>query len=156
LRCLPRSAPSDAPFFTTPTPSRQTRSSRRSALNLLQAAAALLVVSLGLSGCATWRGARLYQSGTHALERGDTASALRDLSAAVELVPHASEIHNHLGLAQLQAGEPVRALRSFERAVELDCDNRAARENLARAEARLARDAAGGVARGESARGEAP
>lgn len=101
----------------------------------------LPLLALLAAGCATWEGARLYQSGSEALERGDTDDALRDLTAAAALVPEASEIHNHLGLAQLQAGEPEQALRSFERAVQLDCDNRAASENLARTERRLALEA---------------
>jgi len=107
---------------------------------------ALALFVAGAMGCATWQGARLYQSGTRALERGDTETALHDLSAAADLVPDASEIHNHLGLAQLQAGEPERALRSFERAVALDCDNHAASENLAKTEARLLRGAVERVA----------
>lgn len=91
---------------------------------------ATLVLALSVAGCATWRGARLYQSGTDALERGQIEVALEDLSEAAELVPEASEIHNHLGIAQLEAGRTEQARRSFERAVALDCDNQAASDNL--------------------------
>jgi Flp pilus assembly protein TadD len=103
---------------------------------------ALLLLALGVSGCATWRGARLYQSGSRALERGEVDRALTDLAAASALVPGASEVHNHLGIAQLEAGRDAEALASFEEAVRLDCDNRAAADNLADLKARAARAAA--------------
>lgn len=96
-----------------------------------------LALLLPAAGCASWRGARLYQSGTRALEAGDVDRALSDLQQAARLVPEASEIQNHLGLAWLAAGDEMRALRSFDRALALDCDNRAARENRSRLEARL-------------------
>jgi Flp pilus assembly protein TadD len=92
----------------------------------------MLGVVVGLVGCSAWRGARLYQSGTAALDRGQIEVALAELSQAVRLVPQASEIHNHLGIAQLEAGRIELARESFERAVELDCDNQAASENLER------------------------
>ena len=96
------------------------------------ATVALVVV---LAGCTTWRGARLYQSGTAALERGEIEVALVELSQAARLVPDASEVHNHLGIAQLEAGRIELARKSFERAVELDCDNQAASGNLERVQA---------------------
>lgn len=95
----------------------------------------MLALAASLVGCATWRGARLYHSGSTALERGEIQLALVDLSRAVRLVPEASEIHNHLGIARLEAGEFELARASFERAVELDCDNQAASANLERLEA---------------------
>ena len=49
---------------------------------------------------------------------------------ASERAPQASEIHNHLGIAYLGVGRTEDARRSFERAVALDCDNRAAQSNL--------------------------
>jgi Flp pilus assembly protein TadD len=93
----------------------------------LVALAAVLAATLG---CAGYRGARLYQSGSVALDRGDTARAIGDLERAARLVPHASEVHNHLGLAYAQAGRDREALGAFERAVALDCDNAAAAHNL--------------------------
>jgi len=96
---------------------------------------AILVLVACLVGCSTWRGARLYHSGSAALARGEIPVALVDLSRAARLVPQASEIHNHLGIARLEAGELELARASFERAVELDCDNRAASANLERLEA---------------------
>lgn len=97
---------------------------------------ALLLVTLASVGCATYRGARLYSSGTEALDRGDTTRAIADLERAAELVPHASEIQNHLGLAYAAEGREREALLAFRRAVALDCDNQAARRNLRAAEAR--------------------
>ena len=55
--------------------------------------------------------------------------------------PDASEIQNHLGLAYVEAGREADALRAFQRAVALDCDNQAARQNLRAAEARAGAEA---------------
>ncbi len=97
----------------------------------------LLLAALALSiamGCASWEGARLYQSGSVALERGETDRAISELERAGDLVPEASEVQNHLGLAYQAAGRETEAREAFVRAVALDCDNGAARENLAVAE----------------------
>jgi len=99
--------------------------------------AALVALALG-GGCASYQGARLYRSGSLALERGHTARAIADLERAATLVPQASEVRNHLGLAYAAAGRDAEALRAFRRAVELDCDNAAAQQNLAAAEQRSA------------------
>ncbi len=96
---------------------------------------ATVVLVVSVAGCATWRGASLYQSGTAALERGQVEVALAELSEAARLVPEASEVHNHLGIAQLEAGSIELARESFQRAVELDCDNQAASDNLAKLQA---------------------
>lgn len=97
--------------------------------------AAVLATALGsASGCASFRGARLYDRGTRALDRGQPALAVADLERAAALVPDASEVWNHLGLAYAAAGRPVDAQHAFERAVALDCTNAAARHNLRRAE----------------------
>jgi Flp pilus assembly protein TadD len=95
-----------------------------------------LVVAASLAfGCASFEGARLYQSGSAALDRGETARAIADLERAAERVPHASEIQNHLGIAYARAGRHDDALRAFQRAVDLDCDNAAAQVNLRAAQA---------------------
>jgi Flp pilus assembly protein TadD len=96
---------------------------------------ACLLVTLPLGACATYEGARLYQRGTAELDRGEPGAAILDLEHAATLVPESSEIQNHLGLAYSAAGRDGDALRAFRRAVDLDCDNHAARENLAAAEA---------------------
>ncbi len=83
-----------------------------------------------LLGCSALEGARLYREGTRALERGDAQSAVHSLERAAERAPEASEVQNHLGLAYLASGRRGDALRAFERAVALDCDNAAARRNL--------------------------
>lgn len=98
---------------------------------------ALLVLVLLLApsaGCEstlmqTLRGARDYSAGSKALERGDSARAVVLLSQAAALVPRASEIQNHLGLAYWADGDRDRARIAFDRAIELDCDNAAARRN---------------------------
>lgn len=75
---------------------------------------------------------RLYKTGTDALDRGDHQTAIAQLEEAATLVPDASEIRNHLGLAYWSMGEEERARAAFEKALDLDCDNEAARSNLAR------------------------
>jgi len=83
-----------------------------------------------------FQGARHYAVGSDALEHGDGDRAIFELRRAAELVPHASEIQNHLGLAYLSKGEIDQARTAFEVALELDCDNQAAQSNLARLEDR--------------------
>jgi Flp pilus assembly protein TadD len=78
-----------------------------------------------LLGCSAIEGAHLYRDGTQALERGDTENAVRSLERAAERAPEASEVQNHLGIAYLAAGRRDDAVRAF------DCDNTAARRNLA-------------------------
>lgn len=72
----------------------------------------------------------MYTSGSQALERGDSARAVADLERASELLPEASEVQNHLGLAYQAAGRSSDAELAFRRAVSLDCTNTAAAENL--------------------------
>ena len=96
-----------------------------------------VVLSLVL-GCATVEGHRHFEAGTRALDRGDAALAVAELERAAALVPEASEVQNHLGIAYASAGREADALAAFERAVALDCDNRAAVENLRAARLRSA------------------
>jgi Flp pilus assembly protein TadD len=108
---------------------------------MLHARGAVFVLGLLLAGCASLEGANLYARGTAALGRGELPAAIADLERAAALVPEASEVHNHLGLAYTRAGREGEALREFERAVAIDCDNEAARHNLAAAERRASREA---------------
>jgi len=102
------------------------RARRRHRLAVVLAGA----LALGPLACNTFQGARLYRDGTRALDAGDPTGAVRALERAAERVPHASEVHNHLGLAYLASDRPDDALHAFERAVALDCDNLAAQHNL--------------------------
>lgn len=100
------------------------------------------------------RAARYYAAGSEALDRGDAAAAIADLERAASLMPSASEIQNHLGLAYWSDGREDAAQQALERALELDCDNDAARVNLARLRAgsagpRAASGDAGGDAGGD-------
>jgi Flp pilus assembly protein TadD len=94
---------------------------------------------VGLAACASFEGARHYRSGSAALERGEVAQAITELEQAAVLLPDASEVRNHLGIAYLEAGRSDDALREFEEAVLLDCTNDAALHNL-----RAAQDEQGG------------
>ena len=100
----------------------------------MRRAAALLLTPLLTAGCATFEAAKLYHSGTSALERGDDARAIADLEGAVAREPRVSEVHNRLGIAYAAAGRNEDAIREFESAVELDCGNAAAARNLRRAQ----------------------
>ena len=91
------------------------------------------------AACATVDGARLFRSGTLALDRGDAAGAVRDLEEAARVLPASSAVHNHLGLAYTAGGRKADALSEFERAVAIDCANDAAQTNLAQARARVER-----------------
>ena len=104
--------------------------------------AALLLLS---SGCASYRGARLYQSGSEALDRGEIAVAVGDLERAALLAPHASEIQNHLGIAYTEAGRHTAAFAAYQRAVDLDCTNAAAQHNLRVAQERLSSESIAGA-----------
>ncbi len=85
---------------------------------------------VAVTGCASLRAARLYASGSEALDAGEPARAVLDLERAARLEPRASEIQNHLGLAYAASGRERDALAAFRRAVALDCDNAAAAHNL--------------------------
>lgn len=99
-----------------------------------------LCVTLVMLGCSSFRGARMYLSGTQALDRGDAVVAIAELERAAELLPDASEVQNHLGLAYQAAGRERDAELAFRRAVALDCTNAAAAENLRIAEARASQE----------------
>jgi Flp pilus assembly protein TadD len=104
------------------------RSPKRSVLLIVTLCVAM-ALGAGI-GCASWRAARLYIDGSAAFERGETSEAVESLERAARLAPGASEIRNHLGLAYAAAGRREDARRAFETALDLDCDNRAARRNL--------------------------
>jgi len=104
---------------------------------LIGCALCAVVVALGCSG---FRGARLYQSGTSALDRGDAVEAIAELERAADLLPEASEVQNHLGLAYQAAGRERDAENAFRRAVALDCGNAAAVQNLRVTEARARKE----------------
>jgi tetratricopeptide (TPR) repeat protein len=61
--------------------------------------------------------------------------AISQLTRAGALAPEASEIQNHLGLAFATTGQHEKALSAFQRAVDLDCANIAAAQNLVAARA---------------------
>ncbi len=108
-------------------------------------AALLLGAGMATAGCGSVSGGLHYGRGTDALEAGDTAEAIAHLERAAVLVPHASEVQNHLGIAYQAAGRPEDARRAYRRALDLDCDNGAAQHNLDQLEARLFPDAGDGA-----------
>lgn len=95
----------------------------------------LVLAPIGCGGIApvrSFRAAQYYAEGTRALEASDGPRAIEALEQAASLMPEASEIQNHLGLAYWSVEREADALRSLERAVLLDCANEAARSNLER------------------------
>lgn len=118
--------------------SRSLRALRPAALVAALIGASFLGLGCESAPVRAWQAGRLYTTGTEALDRGEHATAIARLEEAATLVPEASEIRNHLGLAYWSAGEPDRARAAFEAAIDLDCDNEAARANLARLHAMLA------------------
>lgn len=100
--------------------------------------ALLAAVLSALAGCASFEASRAFRDGTAALDRGETALAVDTLERAAALEPRSSAVQNHLGIAYEAADDLVAAERAYERAVALDCENRAAGQNLAALRARLA------------------
>jgi len=88
-------------------------------------------------GCADLEARRFYRAGTEALDRGESQRAVAALERAAAFAPEISAIQNHLGIAYEDAGRSDDALLAYQRAVALDCDNRAAESNLRELRARL-------------------
>ena len=97
---------------------------RAPASSVLFALCALVV------GCADLEARRSYRAGTEALDRGESQRAVAELERAAALAPEISAIQNHLGIAYEETGRTDDALLAYQRAVDLDCDNRAAESNL--------------------------
>jgi Flp pilus assembly protein TadD len=96
------------------------------------------VAASALLGCTAFEASRAFRDGTAALDRGETALAVDTLERAAVLEPRSSAVQNHLGIAYEAADDLAAAERAYERAVALDCENRAAEQNLAALRARLA------------------
>jgi Flp pilus assembly protein TadD len=97
----------------------------------------LFALCAALAGCADIEARRFYRAGTEALDRGESQRAVAELERAATLAPEISAIQNHLGIAYEDAGRSDDALLAYQRAVALDCDNRAAESNLRELRARL-------------------
>lgn len=95
-------------------------------------AAIAILFATALPACASLESARHYRDGSAALDRGEPAIAVVELERAAALTPDASHVQNHLGIAYEEAGRRDDAVRAYERAVALDCDNAAAQANLDR------------------------
>jgi Flp pilus assembly protein TadD len=96
---------------------------------MLRVGLAAIAVALAC-GCANVEAMRSYRAGTDALDRGEPQRAVADLERAATLAPEVSAIQNHLGIAYEEVGRNEDARKAYERAVALDCDNRAAEDNL--------------------------
>jgi Flp pilus assembly protein TadD len=90
----------------------------------------VVIVAASLAACTGLEAVRLDRQGRAALDRGDSAQAVRDLEQAASLAPAVSGIQNNLGIAYERAGRRDDAERAYERAVALDCRNDKAHSNL--------------------------
>jgi Flp pilus assembly protein TadD len=106
---------------------------------MLRAGFAAIAIALAC-GCANVEAMRSYRAGTDALDRGEPQRAVADLEHAAALAPKVSAIQNHLGIAYEEVGRDEDAIKAYERAVELDCDNRAAENNLRELESAVGDD----------------
>jgi len=111
---------------------------RPARLPLAPSAAVLVLAALPLAGCASLEAGRAFRRGDAALERGEAALAVDELERAAALEPRSSAVQNHLGIAYEASRDLPAAQRAYQRAVELDCSNRAAERNLAALRARIA------------------
>ena len=115
------------------------RTKRLKRLKRASEAVILVLLAVGLAGCASFRAARLYQQGTAALNAGHPEIALELLERAGRLEPGQTQIQNHIGLVFALTGQHEKALSAFQRAVDLDCSNSAAVQNLVAARASVER-----------------
>ncbi|MCP3986920.1 MAG: tetratricopeptide repeat protein [bacterium] len=102
----------------------------RRRLPIILALWAVAVAAVSGLGCASIEGARLFRSGSQALDRGDAVQAVAELEQAALLTPDAAPVFNNLGVAYLAAGRSTEAERAFEHAVALDCSHEPAQRNL--------------------------
>ena len=61
---------------------------------------------------------------------GDTASAIKHISLAIELSPHSSSLHNNKGNIYLRCGRVAEASDCYQQAIKLDPDYAPAHNNL--------------------------
>jgi tetratricopeptide (TPR) repeat protein len=92
----------------------------------------LFCIFLPLFLVACGRSPRAYlERGNSFFEEGNYAEAILNYQKALQRDARFAEAHYRLGLAQLKQRDPKAALDSLTQAVELDPDNRDAREQLA-------------------------
>lgn len=96
-------------------------------------AAAVLVVAMALAGCGGMSGEDLANAGKAAMKQRDYASAVIHFKSALQKKPDSADFRLHLGLALLEAGDPVSALVELQKAQELQASGEQVSPPLARA-----------------------
>src|SRR3970040_2018834 len=95
----------------------------------------ILLLLLVMHGCATFAPDRRqsmthYRLGVSYLDKGDTASAIKELREAERLYNKDPKIVHTLGMAYFKKGEVDLAVQQFRKALELGPDNEIISEKL--------------------------
>ncbi len=111
-----------------PTPHHTTRSRQRGLL-----AGAVLAAAVVLAACGGMSGDDLAAAGKAAMKQRDYAAAVIQFKSALQKKPESADFRLHLGLALLEAGDPVSALVELQKAQELQAPDDIVIPPLARA-----------------------
>ncbi len=84
------------------------------------------------SGAYDFREPSLDELGEYALGKNDTLGAIKIFELNMRQFPESGRVYERLGRAYLALGDTARAMTSFQRALNVDPENRAAREGLRR------------------------
>lgn len=108
-----------------------TASPRRPAPSLLLAS--LLAAAITLAACGGKSGEELAAAGMVAMDKRDYAAAVIQFKSALQQEPQSANLRLQLGLALLEAGDPVSALVELQKAQELQAPDDQVIPPLARA-----------------------
>jgi putative PEP-CTERM system TPR-repeat lipoprotein len=95
--------------------------------------ATLLSAALALAACGGKSGEELGAAGKAAMEQRDYAAAIIQFKSALQKEPESGDLRLQLGLALLEAGDPVSALVELQKAQELQVPDEKVIPPLARA-----------------------
>jgi tetratricopeptide (TPR) repeat protein len=84
------------------------------------------------SGAYDFREPSLDELGEYALAKNDTLGAIKIFELNMRQFPESGRVYERLGRAYLSLGDTARAMTSFQRALNVDPENRGAREGLRR------------------------
>ncbi len=84
------------------------------------------------SGAYDFREPSLDELGEYALAKNDTLGAIKIFELNMRQFPESGRVYERLGRAYLSLGDTAKAMTSFQRALNVDPENRGAREGLRR------------------------
>jgi putative PEP-CTERM system TPR-repeat lipoprotein len=96
-------------------------------------AGVVLAVAIALAGCGGMSGEDLANAGKAAMKQRDYPAAVIQFKSALQKKPDSADFRLHLGLALLEAGDPVSALVELQKAQELQAPDDQVIPPLARA-----------------------